>query len=108
MLALVSTLNLQIELSKPWMQNAPEHTYLCVNYNIIEAPSCNNLQCGCIGNVLDRDQVSQQSLHIAVVPASLWVSLRKQKCMHYCPKLFINTNYKTTIIFELKYQSHHL
>lgn len=89
------------------MQNAPEHTHLCVNYNIIEATSCNNFQSRCIGNVLDRNQVSQQPLHFAVVPASLWVSLRKQKYMHYFTKLCIITHYKPTIIFELKYQSQH-
>lgn len=94
MLALVSTWKLQLKWS------ACEHTHLCVNYDIIEAPSRHNFQCRCIGNVLDGDQVSQQPLHFAVVPVSLWVSLRRQKYMHYI------TNYKkkTTVICELKYQ----
>lgn len=40
------------------MHSAHYHTYLCVNYNVIEPSSCNNLQRRCIGDVTDCDQVS--------------------------------------------------
>lgn len=32
-------------------------TYLCVNYNIIKTPPCNNLKPRCVGDVTDCDQV---------------------------------------------------
>lgn len=81
---------LQLKLSKKAsMQYAPEHTHLCVNYNIIKAPPCDNFQGCCVGNILDRDQVSQQPLHFATVPPSLWVPLGKQRYIQHPLKVQI-------------------
>lgn len=61
---------------------APEAAHLCVNYDIIEASPGDHLQSGCVGHVLDGDQVGQQPLHFATVPSSLRVPLRSAFVKH--------------------------
>lgn len=57
------------------------HTHLCVHDDVVEPPSGHHLQGRGVGHVLDRDQVGQQALHPAVVPAVLRVPVRRRSTL---------------------------